>query len=130
MRYLLVIMMIVGLAYSTGATYSDSDPMSTVQFENQTMGERNALDKAHDYLRVSAFSREGLIEQLEYSGFSHNESVYAVDNCGANWNEQAALKAASYLRISSFSRTGLIDQLMYSGFTRNQATYGVEAVGY
>mgnify|MGYP000334972687 CR=1 FL=1 len=26
------------------------------------------------------FSREGLIEQLEYEGFTHSQAVYGVDN--------------------------------------------------
>jgi SOS response regulatory protein OraA/RecX len=94
------------------------------------VGERNAAKKALSYLDYSAFSRDGLIKQLEYEGFSHQEAVYGTDQAGANWNEQAALKAASYLKYSSFSRSGLIDQLEYEGFTQQQAEYGVRAVGY
>jgi len=88
------------------------------------------LNKAKDYLAVMAFSYTGLIEQLEYDGFSHEEAVYGADGCGANWNEQAAKKAQSYLDVMSFSRSGLIEQLKYDGFTQEQAEYGVQAVGY
>ena len=95
-----------------------------------TIGEKNALSKALSYLDYSAFSREGLIEQLEYEGYSHEEAVYGVNNCEADWNKQAALKAQSYLDYSAFSREGLIEQLEYEGFTNEQAEYGVEAVGY
>lgn len=95
-----------------------------------TVGEKNALNKAKDYLAVMAFSYTGLIEQLEYDGFSHEEAVYGADRCGANWNEQAAKKAQSYLDVMSFSRSGLIEQLKYDGFTQEQAEYGVQAVGY
>lgn len=95
-----------------------------------TIGEKNALNKAKDYLRVMAFSYTGLITQLEYEEFSHEEAVYGADRCGANWNEQAAKKAQSYLDVMSFSRSGLIDQLIYDGFTQEQAEYGVQAVGY
>ena len=70
------------------------------------------------------------MEQLEYEGFSNESSTFAVDNCGADWNEQAAKKAKSYLDFSSFSRDGLIEQLEYEGFTAEQAEYGVAAVGY
>lgn len=38
------------------------------------------------------FSYTGLIEQLEYEQYSHDDAVYAADNCGADWNEQAAKK--------------------------------------
>jgi len=58
-----------------------------------------------------AFSYEGLIKQLEYETYSHEDAVYAADNCGAGWNEQAAKSAESYLRVMAFSQDGLIEQL-------------------
>ena len=90
-----------------------------------TKGEENALKKAKEYLNYSSFSRSGLISQLEYEKFSTSEATYAVDNCGADWNEQAALKAAEYLEFMAFSEDGLIDQLEYEGFSHSQAVYGV-----
>ena len=88
-----------------------------------------ALKKAKDYLRFMSFSREGLIEQLQYEGFTYDASVYAVDNCNADWNEQALKKAKSYLETIAFSKEGLIEQLEFEGFTREQAEYGVTANG-
>lgn len=93
---------------------------------NMTAGQKNALDKAKSYLSFSAFSYQGLIEQLEYEQFSHEDSVYAADNCDADWSEQALKKAKSYLNISAFSYKGLIDQLKYEGFTSEQAAYGAD----
>lgn len=98
--------------------------------QKPTMGQKNALKKAKSYLSHSAFSYSGLVKQLEFEKYTHEEAVYAVDNCGADWNEQAAKKAKSYLSHSSFSRDGLIDQLEYEGFTHEQAVYGVEQNGY
>lgn len=95
-----------------------------------TMGEKNALDSANNYLRFMSFSYTGLIKQLEYEGYTNQEATYAVDNCGADWNEQAAKKAEEYINTMSFSRNGLIKQLEYEGFTSEQAQYGVSAVGY
>ena len=89
-------------------------------------GERHALQKASEYLDVMAFSYTGLIEQLEYEGFSHYEAVYGADNCGADWNEQAALKAQEYLDVMSMSKSQLIEQLEYEGFTPQQARYGAD----
>ena len=77
-----------------------------------------------------AFSYTGLIEQLEYEGFSHQEAVYGADHCGANWKEQAVKKAKEYLKYSSFSKDGLIEQLEYEGFTYDQVVYGVAQNGY
>ena len=95
-----------------------------------TIGERNALRSAKSYLDVMAFSRSGLIEQLEYEGYTSAEAAYAVDACGADWYEQAVRSAHSYLSIMSFSKSGLIDQLEYDGFTYDQAVYGVTQNGY
>lgn len=101
-----------------------TNPTQTV-----TTGQKNALAKANSYLSHSSFSRQGLIEQLEYEKFSTEEATYAVDNCGANWSEQAEKKAKSYLSHSAFSYSGLIEQLEYEGFTHDQAVYGVEKSG-
>ena len=87
-----------------------------------TTGERNALKSAQNYLSVMAFSYRGLVEQLEYEGYTTSEAEYAADNCGADWNQQAVKKAKEYLAVMSFSRDGLIEQLEYEGFTHSQAT--------
>lgn len=95
-----------------------------------TMGQKNALKKAASYLSFTSFSYSRLVDQLEFEGFSNEDSIFAVDHCGADWNEQAAKKAESYLEFTSFSRDRLIDQLEFEGFTYDQAVYGVTAVGY
>ncbi|UMZ72540.1 Host cell surface-exposed lipoprotein [Natranaerofaba carboxydovora] len=38
--------------------------------------------KAEDYLDYSSFSREGLIEQLEYEGFTREQAEYGVEAVG------------------------------------------------
>ena len=101
---------------------------ASVSTNNATRGELNALDRALSYLRSSAFSYEGLIDQLEYEGFTHAEAVYGADHCGADWKEQAVKSAKSYLSHMSFSKDGLIDQLEYEGFTRAEAEYGANQV--
>ena len=94
-----------------------------------TLSQTQAVRKAESYLGYSAFSKSGLVKQLEFEGFSKEDSVYGVDNCGADWMEQASLKAESYLDYSAFSRSGLIEQLEFEGFTSEQAIYGVDSVG-
>lgn len=122
--------------FFTKKSVSSSGPSSSQNNRNSqsthsaSLGEQQALKKAGEYLDYTAFSYDGLVDQLEYEGFSHSEAVYAADNCGANWNEQAARKAREYLDYTSFSRDGLISQLEYEGFTHSQAEYGVKAVGY
>ena len=97
--------------------------------DTMTMGQKNALGSAESYLSFTAFSRSGLISQLEFEGYSTEDATFAVDNCGADWNEQAVKKAAQYLEYSSFSRDGLISQLEFEGFTHEQAVHGVEENG-
>lgn len=94
-----------------------------------TVSQRNAVRTANDYLDYTAFSREGLIKQLEYDDFSTADATFAVDHITVDWNVQAAKAAKAYLDYSGFSRGGLIDQLEYDGFTSAQAAYGASAAG-
>lgn len=93
------------------------------------MAQQQAVGKAESYLEFTAFSRKGLIKQLEFEGFSPTDATFAVDHVTVDWNDQAAKKAKSYLEMSSFSRSGLIAQLKFEGFTDTQAKFGVKSVG-
>lgn len=112
---------------------TDSPPAPTTApaptLPPETLSQSNASEKAAEYLAFAAFSRSGLIGQLEFEGFSTADATYGVDAVGADWNEQAALKAAEYLDFSSFSRSGLIDQLVFEGFTQAEAEFGVSSTG-
>ena len=101
------------------------DPMAGI-----SLGRQNAIKSAQSYLRISSFSRKGLVDQLRYEGYSNDEAVFAVDYLEPDFYAEAAEAAASYMRISSFSKKGLYDQLIFSGFTEDEATYGVASVGY
>ena len=121
--------------YSSKATHQSKPKTPVADKEtsspfltSMTNGERNALQKAKDYLEIMPFSASGLQEQLEYEGYTSSEAKFAVDRCGADWRTQAKLKAQAYLDIMSFSRDGLIDQLEYDGFTHQEAVYGVDQV--
>lgn len=114
----------------TTAPTKTAPPTIADPYANETVSQRNARKKAQSYFAVSAFSRKGLIEQLEYSGFPTADATYGTDAQKADWNEQAAKKAKSYMEVSAFSRESLIEQLEYSGFTRLQAEFGAKAVGF
>ena len=116
------------------AQYASSTPApaltsETSSVDTHTAEQSAALSKALDYLDYTAFSRSGLVDQLEYEGFSTEDATWAVDNCGADWNQQALQTAKDYLDYTAFSYTGLIDQLEYEGFTMEQAAYGVDNCG-
>ena len=105
-------------------------PTPEPEYISETIGQKNALRAAISYISIMPFSYTGLIEQLEYENYSHEDAVYGADNCGANWSEQAAKSAKQYLELMAFSRESLIEQLEYEGYTHEQAVYGVEANGY
>ena len=92
-------------------------------------GQNRALAKAVDYLQIFEFSYLGLIDQLEFEGFTHEEAVYAANNCGADWYEQAKRQAISYLESSAFSYLGLIEQLEFEDFTHEEAVYAANNCG-
>lgn len=121
-----------GVPVSKSVEISKEESSSTqpsVKTTGATISQKNALKKAQDYLSYSAFSYEGLIHQLEYEKFSHEDAVYGADNCNADWKEQALKKARDYLGYSAFSYDGLIHQLEYEKFTTEQATYGADNCG-
>ena len=82
------------------------------------------------YLDAMAFSYDGLVEQLMFEKFTAEQAAYAADNCGADWNEQAAKCAENYLKAQPYSRQGLIDQLTVDGFTQEQTAYALRQCGY
>jgi hypothetical protein len=111
------------------AKLTQSLTIKTAAAKKVPRSQQNALGMAKQYLDYTAFSRESLIGQLEYEGFSYSDASWAADKVGANWNKQAARMAQQYLDYTYFSRDGLIGQLEYEGFTASQARYGVNAVG-
>lgn len=88
------------------------------------------IKAAQSYVESCNMSYDGLVKQLEYEGYSHDEAIYGADNCGADWNEQAVKSAKSYLEGFNFSRDEMINQLEEGeGFTNDQAVYGADNCG-
>ena len=100
-----------------------------------TFSQMNAARSAQQYLRMSGFSRDGLIQQLSSDagdGYSVSDATAAVDSLDVDWNENAARSARQYLEMTGFSCQGLIDQLSSSAgdkYTREQAEYGASQAG-
>jgi hypothetical protein len=116
---------------SSGEAPSDQSAPSS----NLTRSQRNAVRSAESYLKMSGFSRRGLIGQLSSDfgdKFSVEDATAAVDSLNADWNAHAARSAASYLKMSGFSCQGLIDQLSSDHgdkYTTAQARYGATQAG-
>ncbi len=113
-------------------TPSDSTqpPETPDKKDELTTSQKNAVAAAQNYIGIGAFSYNSLIEQLEFDQYSHEDAVFAADNCDADWNAEAAEAAKAYLEIMPMSRGELIDQLKFDGFTEDQASYGAEQNGY
>jgi hypothetical protein len=94
-----------------------------------TPAQEQAYGSANDYLDGQAFSKDGLVKQLQFEDFKKADAVWAVNHVKTSWNNQAALSAKQYLNGQHFSRQGLIDQLKFEGYTTAQATYGVNKAG-
>lgn len=100
-----------------------------------TRPQKNAVRSAEQYISMSGFSRDGLIDQLssEYgNSYEVSDATVAVDSLNIDWNEQAVRSAEQYLDMSGFSCDGLIDQLSSeygNKYTVSEATYGAQQAG-
>lgn len=74
-----------GSELSSNEETSDTDADTASAQSSETLGQKNAVSKTKSYLDYTAFSYTGLIDQLEFEGFTTEEATYAVDNCGADW---------------------------------------------
>ncbi|WP_244199415.1 Ltp family lipoprotein [Halobacillus trueperi] len=97
--------------------------------DSVTVSQKQAVAMAEQYLSFMAFSKSGLIDQLEFEGFSTEDATYGVEHISVDWQEQAVIKAEEYLDFMAFSRQGLIDQLVFEGFSQEHAAYAASQVG-
>jgi Host cell surface-exposed lipoprotein len=95
-----------------------------------SVAQENALSSGQAYIDMSGFSREGLIKQLKFEGFSKADAAFAAGHVDVSWRKEAAESAEAYMDTSSFSAEGLRQQLEFEGFTAGQANYALDAVGY
>lgn len=84
-----------------------------------------ALRRARSYVSATHMSPVTLYRQLtSYEGFSSDDARYAVQECGADWDDEATEAAASYRQHLGLSDAGIRRQLTSSveGYTDAQAT--------
>lgn len=97
--------------------------------------QKNAVRSAKQYLSMTGFSRNGLIQQLSSDagdGYEISDATVAVDSLNIDWNHEAVKSAKQYLSMMGFSCKGLIQQLSSSAgdkYTVDQATYGAKQAG-
>lgn len=117
------------------AKVEEQEVIEVEDVQSLTRPQSNAVRSANQYLSMSGFSRNGLIDQLSSNygdGYDKADATAAVDSLNVDWNEQATRTATQYLEMSGFSCNGLIDQLSSSAgdkYTKAQATYGAKQAG-
>ncbi len=103
--------------------------------ENLTGPQKNAVRSAKNYLAMTGFSRDGLIQQLSSDagdGYRATDATAAVDSLNIDWDKQAVRSAKNYLKMMGFSCKGLIQQLSSDAgdkYTVSQAKYGAQQAG-
>ena len=120
------------IAETEGSDQAETEQTETEESDNggpATLGQLDAEAAAELYLSVMPFSERDLREQLEFDGYNTSEIDYAIANCGADWNEQAASMARLY-SLGVLSRSDMIEFLEDDGFTTEQAEYGATAAGF
>ena len=117
-----------GIATITAQVGSTKYKCKVIVENNISVYETNAVKTAKRYLEILNFSKEGLISQLKFEKFTDSEIEYAVNNCGANWNQEAYGKAKDYLKVFDFSRERLYSQLEFEGFTKSQIEYALSRI--
>lgn len=90
-----------------------------------------AKKMAEGYLDSIPMSKQELIEQLEFEGFSLQVSTATVNGMTTvDWKEQAKLKAEDLLTRKQYTKQEMIEKLIDSMmFTQEEAEYGATATG-
>jgi hypothetical protein len=125
-----------GSAAEVGSANAAAGEDATPEGEAKLTGpQKNAVRSAKQYLSMTGFSHDGLIQQLSSSagdGYDVADATAAVNSLDVDWNENAAKSAKQYLGMTGFSCNGLIGQLSSDAgdkYTLSQAKYGAQQAG-
>ena len=89
-----------------------------------TVKEKNATKAAIKELNGYIFSSQKEIEdQLKENGYTADEIKFAMDNCGADWKEQAIIQAMMHLAAGGNSKANVISVMKYEGYSDEYAEY-------
>lgn len=111
------------------ASAEPSEGSEKASQEDLTVEQQNAVRSAENYISFGAFSKESLISQLEFEGYSNADATKAVESLDVDWQEQAVKSAESYMEFMPMSRQGLIEQLVFEGHSEEDAAYAADQVG-
>ena len=107
---------------------SSSDTDDSSNTNNDTSGTTNSdLTFAKNLAEQSHLSKFETETKLFEEGYSLTEAEELANNCGANWNKQAAYRAEDFAEYyATVSPSMIIDLLLDCEFTNSQAEYAIE----
>lgn len=120
---------------TTGSYFADYPDEAVVQewiLNTMYAGREELMKEVKERYLGKGYSYTDLQETLtEYGEYDAGIVRYVLDNCGADWNNEALIEAKYRLeRGSGYAPQQLLETLVdYSGFTQEQAAYGVEKCG-
>ena len=132
MKRITLSLLALALVLSFSACGSKQTPQAAAVPETTTVPEETAeaLEQAiYSYLDAMNFSRQELIDQLVFDGWTEQEVTDAVDAAAIDWNAQALASAELSGEMSCLSQSGVAETLMNEGFTKEEADYAAENCG-
>lgn len=88
-----------------------------------------AVKKAEKYLKLSAYSRVSLTDQLLYDGFTKEQAQYALDNSDIDWKAMCFAIAKEKRAYGATKVDIMTKQLTEEGFTADEIAYALPKVG-
>ena len=92
---------------------------------------KETLLEAESFVNNLAILKQRVVEGLEQLGYNDNEIDYAIEKCGANWNQEAVeADRNAYNTDPEFysDKDKLIALLQTVGFTYEEAVYGANNI--
>ena len=118
---------------SEGFTHEQAEIAAQVVAQSPEAREKTeddpAVKAAQSYFATGNYTYTALIDKLEQDGYSPEDAEYAANNCGADWNAQAAKEAKELLEGGTLTKEEIVDKLIFKGYTYEQAVSGAEANG-
>lgn len=98
------------------------------QDKSLTAEQKTAALLARSYLIGSAFSRSGLISQLQSEGYSFETVEAAIDILSIDWQVQAVKRAKLLTQYEDYTLESLQERLLDYDFTTEESEYAADYV--
>lgn len=114
----------------------ETEPVGNEPVETQPQNDavpaecQEALETCQYFDELTPSSRQDMLEQLtDYEDFSMEAAEYALENCGADWKENALRTAKDYQEKMGLSPEEIYNQLVSEAadnYTEEEAQYAID----